>query len=99
MLKVPVVQQKEYANLHLTFYKSTWPQNTYLLLLSLINLLSSNFLALHKRIILEKIIRWSVFQEFHFMPVLEELLKAPPSTLKSVPLWMIKYMATLQLIL
>lgn len=63
MLKVPAVQQKEYANLHLTYYKSTWPKNTYLLL-SLINLLSSNFLALHKRIILEKIIRWSVFQEF-----------------------------------
>lgn len=46
--------------LHLTFCKLTWPQ-TSSLLLSLFNLLSSHFLALHKIIILEKITRPSRF--------------------------------------
>lgn len=46
--------------LHLIFCKFTWPQNPSLLL-SLFNLSSSHFLALHKRRILEKTPRSSSF--------------------------------------
>lgn len=87
--------ERSMLTLYPIFCKVTWPLNSSLLLLfNHCHLISQHFTKKE----FQK--NQQDLQIFHYTPVvIATLLKAAPSTLKSVPLWMINYMVTLELTL